>query len=256
MDLHARRADSFGARAQAYAEHRPDYPVAAIRWALEPLGTNERLDVLDLAAGTGKLTAGLVAEGHRVTAVEPNEQMLSELVRRVHDVRALPGHAEHIPVPDGTVDAVFVGQAFHWFDQERALPEIARVLRPGGVLAALWNADDDRVEWIAELGRVSGVSVSFVHWPDGDEIAPHPDYAPLEQADFPHRQPRTVESLTATVATHSRFLVLEPAERERALNLVRDYLRSRPETANGSFSLRIVTRVQRCVRLAHDGGTA
>ena len=95
--------------------------------------------MLDLAAGTGKLTAVLVAEGHRVTAVEPNEQMLSELVRRVHDVRALPGHAEHIPVPDQTVDAVLVGTAFHWFDQEKALPEIARVLRPGGVVAALWN---------------------------------------------------------------------------------------------------------------------
>ena len=159
MDLHARRADSFGAQAEAYAEHRPDYPVAAIRWALEPLGSSERLEVLDLAAGTGKLTAGLVAEGHQVTAVEPNEQMLSELVRRVHGVRALPGHAEHIPVPDQTVDAVFVGTAYHWFDQEKALPEIARVLRPGGVLAALWISPDPDLEWYTEFERVSASSV-------------------------------------------------------------------------------------------------
>ncbi|MEV6009017.1 class I SAM-dependent methyltransferase [Streptomyces sp. NPDC051976] len=258
-ELFARRASSFGSAAGAYAEHRPDYPDAGVRWALEPaLGVADGgpLDVLDLGAGTGKLTGSLVALGHRVTAVEPDPGMLAELRGRLPSVTALSGGAEEIPLPDASVDAVVVGQAFHWFDQERALPEIARVLRPGGALAALWNTDDDRVEWIAGLGKVSGVSVSFVHWPDGDEIAPHPGYAPLEQADFPHHQPRTIESLTATVATHSRFLVLEPAERERALTRVRDYLRSRPETAGGSFDLRIVTRVQRCVRLAHDGGTA
>ncbi|HEY3479354.1 MAG TPA: class I SAM-dependent methyltransferase [Streptomyces sp.] len=251
-ELFARRASSFGGAAAAYAEHRPDYPEAAVRWALEPVSgtdTDTRLDVLDLGAGTGKLTASLVALGHRVTAVEPDPGMLGELRGRLPSVTALSGGAEEIPLPDASVDAVVVGQAFHWFDQERALPEIARVLRPGGVLAALWNTDDDREEWIAGLGEVSGVSVSFVHWPSGDRVAAHPCYAPLEEADFPHRQSRTADSLTATVATHSRFLVLEPAEREAALARVRDYLRSRPETAGDSFDVPLVTRVQRCVRL-------
>jgi ubiquinone/menaquinone biosynthesis C-methylase UbiE len=250
MDLHTRRADSFGAQAEAYAEHRPDYPVAAIRWALEPLGTSERLDVLDLAAGTGKLTAGLVAEGHRVTAVEPNEQMLSELVRRVHDVRALPGHAEHIPVPDQTVDAVFVGTAFHWFDQEKALPEIARVLRPGGVLAAMWIEPDPDSEWVMELERVSASSVeSQRHSPVG--IMTHPSFGPVEQNAFPHAHRReSPEAAIAWINTHSRMLVIDDEERAAINDRMLAYLRERPETSNGPFDVPMRSEVFRMVRVS------
>ena len=91
--------------------------------------------MLDLAAGTGKLTATLAGLGAEVTAVEPDPAMLAELRRRLPSVRALPGRAEEIPLPDGSVDAVVAGQAMHWFDLDRAVPEIARVLAPGGVLA-------------------------------------------------------------------------------------------------------------------------
>ncbi len=247
MDLHARRADSFGAQAQAYAEHRPDYPVAAIRWALEPLGAGEHLDVLDLAAGTGKLTAVLVAEGHRVTAVEPNEQMLSELVRRVHDVRALPGHAEHIPVPDQTVDAVLVGTAFHWFDQEKALPEIARVLRPGGVVAALWNEPDTDVEWVAELERISGTSVESKR-DAPTSVRPHPLFGAIERQVFPHTQLRnSPEDLIATINTHSRMLVIDEEERTAVNEKLLAVLRSRPETSNGPFDVPLRTEVIRTI---------
>lgn len=250
MDLHARRADSFGAQARAYAEHRPDYPVAAIRWALEPLGSSERLEVMDLAAGTGKLTAGLIAEGHRVTAVEPNEQMLSELVRRVHDVRALPGHAEHIPVPDHTVDAVFVGTAFHWFDQEKALPEIARVLRPGGVLAAVWVEPDTNVEWIAELERVSATSVESQRH-DPTEIMTHPMFGPVERATFPHVHHRnSPEAVVAWVNTHSRMLVVDDEERAAINERMLAFLRARPETSNGPFDVPLRAEVFRMVRVS------
>lgn len=249
MDLHARRADSFGAQAEAYAEHRPDYPVAAIRWALEPLGPSERLDVLDLAAGTGKLTQGLVAEGHRVTAVEPNEQMLSELVRRVHDVRALPGHAEHIPVPDQTVDAVFVGTAYHWFDQEKALPEIARVLRPGGVLAALWIEPDPDVEWFAEFERVSASSVESQRQSPVD-IMKHPSFGPPEHNVFPHALRRdSPEALVATTNTYSRLLVIDDEERAAINDRMRAFLRERPETSNGPFDIPLRSDVFRMVRV-------
>jgi SAM-dependent methyltransferase len=248
----ARRASSFGSQAAAYAEHRPGYPAAAVRWALEPVaGAHPAggLHVLDLGAGTGKLTEGVLAQGHRVTAVEPDGQMLGELRRRVPAATALAGGAEEIPLPDGSVDAVVVGQAFHWFDQERALPEIARVLRPGGALAALWNTDDDRVEWIAGLGQVSGSRVPYTGWPSGDhDIRPHPAWLPVEQAEFPHRSRHTAGSLLATVATHSRLLVLPPAEREERLERVRAYLLSRPETSSGPFDLEIMTKAQRCVR--------
>lgn len=250
--LFARRASSFGAVAAAYAEHRPDYPEAAVRWALEPAfeTTDAVLDVLDLGAGTGKLTASLVALGHEVTAVEPDDAMRAALSAHLPDVTALSGGAEHIPLPDASVDAVVVGQAFHWFDQERALPEIARVLRPGGALAALWNTDDDRIDWIAELGRIAGSRVSFIDWGPDRRINAHPAYSPVENADFPHRQRRTIDSLIATVATHSHILVLDPAEQAQVLGQVRELLESRPETSGGAFDLKLITRVQRCVRAA------
>ena len=154
-----RHGSSFGTAAAAYAEHRPDYAEAAVRWALQlpggdPAGssrTGPPRRVLDLAAGTGKLTAALAGLGAEVTAVEPDPAMLAELRRGLPSVRALPGRAEEIPLPDGSVDAVLAGQAMHWFDLDRAVPEIARVLAPGGVLAGLWNVDDDRVDWVAAL---------------------------------------------------------------------------------------------------------
>ena len=250
MDLHARRADSFGAQAEAYAEHRPDYPVAAIRWALEPLARSERLEVLDLAAGTGKLTAGLVAEGHRVTAVEPNEQMLSELVRRVHDVRALPGHAEHIPVPDHTVDAVFVGTAFHWFDQEKALPEIARVLRPGGVLAAMWIEPDPNIEWYAEFQQVSSSSIEDQRHDPVDVMA-HPSFKRAERGTFPHALRRdSPEALVDTTNTYSRMLVIDEQERAAINDKMLEFLRGRPETSNGPFDVPLRSEVYRMIRVS------
>ncbi|MCL2554456.1 MAG: class I SAM-dependent methyltransferase [Actinomycetia bacterium] len=252
--LHAQRASSFGAEAAAYAEHRPDYPRDGVNWALAPVldrpdtASDAALDILDLGAGTGKLTAVLTGLGHRVTAVEPDPSMLAELRGRVPEARALSGGAEDIPLPDASVDAVLVGQAFHWFDQEKALPEIARVLRPGGVVAALWNSDDDRVGWIAELGRISRSRVSFVEWPTTHGITAHAAFSPVESTHVPHFQRRTAESLVANVATHSSILVLEPAERDEVLGRVREFLASRPDTAAGSFDFPMVTRVERCVR--------
>lgn len=251
---HARRASSFGTQAAAYAEHRPDYPEAGVRWGLQPAverhgGPGGVLTVLDLGAGTGKLTATLVALGHAVTAVEPDPAMLDELRRQVPAATALAGGAERIPLPDASVDAVVAGQAFHWFDQDRALPEIARVLRPGGCLAAVWNGDDDRVPWIAGLTGATLGRTTRSQWQPEGFVAPHPAFAPVEQTEFPHRQRRTRDSLVATIATHSSMLVLEPDARAAALARVRDYLHSRPETAGGTFDLELVTRVERCVRL-------
>jgi len=110
---------SFGAAAAAYAEHRPDYAQAAVRWALEPASGPR---VLDLGAGTGKLTAGLVALGADVIAVEPDPAMLAEPHRALPAVRALPASAEAVPLPDASVDAVLAGNAMHWFDMEIADP--------------------------------------------------------------------------------------------------------------------------------------
>jgi SAM-dependent methyltransferase len=134
------RATSFGRRADDYDRVRPDYREDAIDLAVERLGLRPDADVLDLGAGTGKLTRPLVDRFARVVAVEPDPGMRAVLTRATEAYRVLEGCAEEIPLPDASVDAVFVGQAFHWFDRARVFPELARVLRPRAGLVLLWNS--------------------------------------------------------------------------------------------------------------------
>jgi SAM-dependent methyltransferase len=248
-------ASSFGAAAVAYAEHRPDYALAAVRWALE---TAPGPRVLDLGAGTGKLTATLVALGAEVIAVEPDPAMLSELRHALPDVRALPGSAEAIALPDGCVDAVLAGNAMHWFDMAVAGPEIARVLAPGGVLAGLWNVMDDRVEWVAGLTRVGGSAAigprdTLGSWRPATADLHLPNigiarFGSPQQAEFPHGQRRTADSLVATLATRAGVLVMSEQERQAALGRIRAFLASRPQTARGEFTLPMLTGVLRVRR--------
>ncbi|MEU9993480.1 class I SAM-dependent methyltransferase [Streptomyces sp. NPDC048045] len=249
-------SSSFGAAAGAYAEHRPDYAQAAVRWALEPAPGPR---VLDLGAGTGKLTGTLAALGVDVVAVEPDPAMLAELRRGLPDVRALQGSAEAIPLPDASVHAVLSGNAMHWFDMDVAGPEIARVLAPGGVLAGLWNVFDNRVDWVAGLARVSGsaaigprdvpagwrAETAGMHLPrtGGDARFDSP-----ERAEFPHGQRRTADSLVATLGTKAGMLVMPEQEREAVLGRTRAYLASRPETGAGEFTLPMLTGVLRVGR--------
>jgi len=253
-----RRGSSFGAVAAAYAEHRPGYPEAAALWCLAPALSGRdagRPRVLDLGAGTGKLTALLSGLGADVTAVEPDAAMLAELRRQFPHVRALPGTAEGIPLPDGSMDAVLCGQAMHWFDMRRAVPEIARVLADRGVLAGLWNCDDDRVRWVAGLQAVargaSSASLSTRRAEaadfDLDEFG-SAAFAPAERAEFPNGQRRTAGSLLATIATHSKVLVMAPPDRDRLLAEVRAYLAGRAETSDGEFTLPMITVALRAVR--------
>ena len=243
-------ASAFGAAAVAYAEHRPDYAQAAVRWALEPAPGPR---VLDLGAGTGKLTAALGAD---VVAVEPDPAMLTELRRALPAVRALPGSAEAIPLPDASVDAVLAGHALHWFDMAVAGPEIARVLVPGGILAGLWNVIDNRVDWLAGLERISGsaaigprdtlsswrAETADAHLPGIGQVT---RFGSPEQAEFPHGQRRTADSLVASLATRAGVLVMPEQEQEATLGRIRAFLASRPETARGEFTLPMLTGVLR-----------
>ena len=147
------------------------------------------------------------------------------------------------------------GQAMHWFNMDRALPEIARVLRPGGVLAGLWNNDDDRVDWVAGLQtaaegatspalsirRAQTAALQAMHFEPRS-------FGAAERAEFPNAQRHTAESLVATLATHSRLLVMDPTDRDRVLTRVREYLRTRPETSGGEFTVPLVTLVLRTTR--------
>ncbi|WP_414941947.1 class I SAM-dependent methyltransferase [Amycolatopsis sp. cmx-11-51] len=244
-ELHARRAASFGAKAAAYAAHRPDYPEKALAWGLAGARTTPER-VLDLGAGTGKLTEGLLALGLAVTAVEPDAKMLEELTKAFPGVTPLIGTAEKIPLPDESVDAVVVGQAFHWFDLDRAYPEMARVLKPGGVVAALWNHDDDgSAGWLAELNALIKTSVSRRWLNDYESLPEHEALEPFERETFGHKQPRTAESLVETLATHSHMLVASAEEREAKLRTAREFLDRNPETASGEFDLPLTTIVFR-----------
>ncbi|WP_219415557.1 class I SAM-dependent methyltransferase [Pseudonocardia nigra] len=244
------RARSFGSAAAAYAEHRPGYPTEAVDWALEPLAGRPDLQLLDLAAGTGKLTEALAPRG-AVTAVEPDPAMLAELRARFPEVDAREGSAQAIPLPDSSVDAVLVGQAWHWFDPERAYAELARVLRPGGVLAALWNGDDARVEWVRGFHEAGRWRSTVVRAPDEvPELPAHPAFCtgPDEYAMFANPVPTTVDGLVATLRTHSWALTSDPTEREAAFARVRAYLAARPETSGAEFVLPLVTDVLRALR--------
>jgi len=228
-----------------------------VRWALERAPGPR---VLDLGAGTGKLTATLVALSAEVIAVEPDPAMLTELCRALPTVRALPGSAEAVPLPDASLDAVLAGHALHWFDMDVAGPEIARVLVPGGILAGLWNVIDNRVNWVAELERVSGSAAigprdTLRNWRAETANAYLPNiglvaqFGSPEQAEFPHGQRRTAESLVATIATRAGMLVMPEQEHKDTLGRIRAFLASRPETAHGEFTLPMLTGVLRVRRL-------
>jgi SAM-dependent methyltransferase len=248
---------SFGAAAAAYAEHRPDYARAAVRWALEPAPGRQ---VLDLGAGTGKLTATLIELGYDAIAVEPDAAMLAELRSTLPGVRAVPGSAEAIPLPDSSVDAVIAGHAMHWFDMDLAGPEIARVLVPDGILAGLWNVVDNRIDWISALEQIGGqaalgprdtlaswrAATAGLHLPSGGKLA---FFGAAEQAEFAHGQVRTADSLVATLATRAGMLVMPEQERDATLGRIRSFLASRPETARGEFTLPMLTGVLRVRRV-------
>jgi SAM-dependent methyltransferase len=207
---------SFAEVAGAYERGRPEYPEEAVRW----LAGNEPRDVVDLGAGTGKLTRALVAFGHRVTAIEPLPEMLELLPARAPGAFAILGTAEVIPLPDSHADVVTCAQSFHWFDRSLALPEIARVLRPAGRLALVWNTRDDREPWVARLSAIIGEE--RVRQDDllPDTLDESSLFGPVEHVEFPHEQHLDRDTLLELVRSRSYCAKLTPPEREPILREV------------------------------------
>ena len=215
-DPHARGpATAFSEVADAYERARPTYPDAAARW----LVGDEPCDVVDLGAGTGKLTRSLVALGHRVTAVEPLDEMRAELVRAVPGVPALAADAESIPLPDASADVVTCAQAFHWFDHVVALPEIARVLRPHGRLALVWNSRDDRDPWMARLSAIIG-NETVQEWDVFPVLEQDGLFGPVETVEFSFEQGLDRDGLLDLVLSRSYLAKLPPPDREPTLDAV------------------------------------
>jgi SAM-dependent methyltransferase len=214
------RSRSFEAVAADYERSRPEYPEEALRWVAEQLGLEGRARVLDVGAGTGKLTRGLVAFGYEVVAVEPGGPMLEQLQKAVPQAQVLEGPAEAIALPDADVDAAFAAQAFHWFDRERAVPELHRVIRPGGGLALLWNWWDDRDPLQHELAELIGYAG---HSPFLDEEMPGaPWFRELGRTVVESTDASSPDALVAMLATTSHFLTADPAEGAEWLGDVRE----------------------------------
>ena len=207
---------SFGGVVDAYDRARPTYPREAAAWLVGDQPTT----VLELGAGTGKLTEVLVALGHDVHATDPDEQMLARLAERLPDVRASVADAEEIPAADGSYDVVVVAQAFHWFDHERALPEIARVLKPGGRLALVWNQRDEKIPWVRRLGALIG---------NQDQQESHEPlvtsrlFGFVEEAEFRHWQVIDRTSIQELVLSRSNVAVLDEEGRAAKLAEVRAF---------------------------------
>jgi SAM-dependent methyltransferase len=224
-EIHDLAARGFERAGDDYERGRPSYPAEAIEFLVRELRLGRGARVLDLAAGTGKLTRQLVPTGADVVAVEPVAGMRRKLVEALPAVEALPGTAEALPLPDTSVDAVFCGQAFHWFDGDRALAEIHRVLRPDAGLALIWNVRDEKVDWERRLTELvkryesSAPRKRWGRWRDAFERTEL--FTPLERRDFVHEQEGDIETMLARVSSISFVSALPDAERAQFLDEVR-----------------------------------
>jgi SAM-dependent methyltransferase len=234
---------SFGSEASAYERGRPSYPPEAIDWLLPP---NART-VLDLGAGTGKLTTRLVERGLDVVAVDPLAEMLEVLSSSLPETPALLGTAEEIPLADDSVDAVLVAQAWHWVDPERAVPEVARVLRPGGRLGLVWNTRDERLGWVKDLGRIIGHERD----PFSHEVTLAAPFTAIERFQVEWTSYLTPQALIDLVASRT-YCITSPTEvRDRTLERVRELLNTHPALANSAgLAMPYVTV---CIRATLEG---
>jgi SAM-dependent methyltransferase len=242
----AQRASSFAHVAREYDRGRPSYPREAIQWLLG----EEPLEVLDVGAGTGKLTGALLDAGHRVIAVEPLAQMRAILAAALPAARALAGSAEALPLQDASVDAVAVGAAFHWFDHRVALAEIARVLRPPGVLGLLGNGFDVSRPWVARVREILGPPALERpgHWPSMEDLGEC--FADVEDREFPHEQRIDPAGLRDLASSRSSLAIMPEAERQAVLASLDRLWQQEPEL-RGRTDVLLPWRVnvRRCTRL-------
>lgn len=240
FEQHAR---SFGAAADAYERGRPGYPSAAVEWLLP----DDAGLVVDVGAGTGKFTRTLVGHARSVTAVEPDAEMRARFTAALPDVRVLDGSGEAIPLDDGSADAVTFAQAWHWVDPARGAAEVARVLRPGGVLGLVWNVRDETRPWSARLSALIQQPESRVMDHGAPVVgAPFADDG-YERFRWVHEQERS--AFLDMVASRSYVIVRPDDERAALLTAVQRLLDQDPDTADrDTVPVEYTTHVHRYVR--------
>ena len=230
----------FGQAAGDYEHGRPSYPPDAVAWLLDGVTG----PVVDIGAGTGKLTTQVVLLGHAVTAIDPDSAMLSALSVSVPGVPTLVGTAESIPLADGVADAATFGQSWHWVDPAAASAEVARVLRPGGVLGLIWNLRDESVDWVAALGEAMGASKaeSLI---SADEVEVAAPFGPLEAREWRWQNSMTREQLGAMVRSRSYYIAGDASFRAKVDDAVAEVLERLPA---GPVDLPYVTHAFRTTR--------
>jgi len=247
VKIHA-GARSFDEAAPAYERARPSYPAEAVSCLVEELAITFDSTVVDLGAGTGKLTRLLLPHAGRVVAVEPLEGMWRRLVEAEPDVAVVAATAEAIPLADGSAGAVTAGQAFHWFRAREALAEIHRVLRPGGRLGLVWNRRDVTVDWVAAmdavLDRYERETPRFKKREWSKAFSPEAPFTALESRSFRHEQEMTSDLLADRVLSISFVAALPDHERAQVLDEVGALVEGFPER----FPLPYVTELLWCTR--------
>ena len=230
------------------------YPFQAVRRLVKELRIKPESTILDLAAGTGKLTRLLAQLGSEVVAVEPVDEMRERLVQTLPAVTAFEGTAEDIPLDDESMDAVTVGQAFHWFDGDAALAEIHRVLRPGTRLGLIWNVKDESVDWVHQLAEIieafrgNAPRVASGAWKDAFERTEL--FTPIERARFSFVHETDTATVVARVTSISFIAAMAPRVREQVVEQVRELLSTHPDTRGQRiFPLRYRTGVYWCERV-------
>lgn len=247
-------ATSFGRAAGSYEAGRPGYPAAVVRWMLQPAvaASTGRVRVADVGAGTGKLTRTLLGADAGapidVLAIDPDARMLEALAASIPGVPTAVGTAERLPLADGSVDAIVLGQAWHWVDPEAGAVEIARVLRPGGVLGLVWNIRDAQVPWVARMTEIMHRSNAEALLEQGGPRVPAP-FIGLERVSVAWSRPMTADALMEMARSRS-YLITAPAdERARIETELRAFVDALPELRDGgAIELPYRTHAFRTVR--------
>jgi SAM-dependent methyltransferase len=233
--VHEVAEHGFGSEAETYERSRPSYPPDAVAWLVDALGVRPGARIVDLAAGTGKLTRLLESAGADLIAVEPVEGMRAVLAQVVPDVPVVAGAAEALPYATGSLDAITVAQAFHWFDADAAFAEFARVLGIGGRVGIIWNARDRSVDWVDRLWSIMDRVEKRAPWRDHEHwrdsaLGDRPGFGPMHDVTFRHAQTLTPDLVVERFRGVSHVAVLPEDRRAAVLDEVRDVLATHPDT--------------------------